>query len=351
MRPPTRQTLRRARAATGVFAAMAVAAGLLTGCGAGSEPPNTITLYNAQHEQTTTALITAFTKATGIHVRVKSGGEDVLTAQIEQEGARSPADVFITENSNWLQQLDDRGLLDKVDPSTLANIPSRDNDPDGDWVGVTARFSVLIYNPAKISAAQVPSSVMALAEPRYRGKIELAPAETDFWPVVSSVQRARGTAATLAWLRGLKANAGGNAGIADNETVTSDISNGTSALALINHYYFYRLRAEQGAGAVHAKLARLAPGDPGSVEDVAGAAVLKASSHPALAQRFLAFLTSAAGQRVIADSDSFEYPLHPGVAPNPALPAISTWKPNAFDPAELGTGLDARRLLQEAGLI
>src|SRR5581483_5456747 len=122
-------------------------------------------------------------------------------------------------------------------------------------------------------------------------------------------------------------------------------------LALINHYYYYRFEAENGQSAVHAKLAYLAPHDPGSVQDVAGAAILKASKHARLAQRFLAFMTSAAGEKVIAQSDSFEYPLHPGVAPNKALPPITVWKPNAFSPAELGTGLNAKRLLQEAGLI
>ena len=73
----------------------AAAAVLATGCsssrsssssnssGSGSQ---TITLYNAQHEQTTAALIAAFTKQTGIKVKVRSDGEDVLTAQLEQEG-------------------------------------------------------------------------------------------------------------------------------------------------------------------------------------------------------------------------------------------------------------------------
>ncbi len=85
--------------------------------GAGDPPGSsqTLTLYNAQHEETTAALIKAFTEQTGIKVRVKSDDEAVLTAQIEQEGGRSPADVFFTENSNWLQQLDDRGLLAKVE--------------------------------------------------------------------------------------------------------------------------------------------------------------------------------------------------------------------------------------------
>jgi iron(III) transport system substrate-binding protein len=322
-----------------------------TGSGTGSLAGTTITLYNAQHEQTTDAMIAAFTKQTGIKVRVDNDDEDVLTAQIEQEGGRSPADVFYTENSNWLQQLDDRGMLAPVDKDTLANIPASDSASNGNWVGVSARVAVLVYNPTKISASQLPTSVLQLADPEYKGKIEIAPSETDFWPVIDSVARTDGQARALAWLKGLKANAGSNDDVPDNETLTSDVSEGTTDLALINHYYYYRLRAEVGAGSVNAKLAYFAPRDPGYVEGISGAAILKSSKHQAAAQAFLNFMTSVSGQTVLAHGESFEYPLHVGVAANPQMPPLDTLKPTSFTPAELGTGLEAKTLLQEAGLI
>ena len=116
-------------------------AGLVAaGCGSTSSGSSggsgtTITLYNAQHEQTTNALIAAFTKQTGIKVQVDNNSEDVLTAQIEAEGSRSPADVFYTENSNWLEQLNQKGMLAPVEASTLANVPTRDSAGNGTWVG------------------------------------------------------------------------------------------------------------------------------------------------------------------------------------------------------------------------
>ena len=316
-----------------------------------SAPGTTITLYNAQHPQTTDALVAAFTKETGIKVRVENDDEDVLTAQIEQEGNRSPADVFYTENSNWLQQLDDRGMLVHLPASTLDSVPTKDSATNGDWVGVSARISVLVYDPAKISAAQLPRSVLDLAQPQWKGKIEIAPSETDFWPIVVSVARSRGDAAALSWLKGLKANAGGNDNVPDNETLTSDVNSGLTDLAVINHYYFYRLRAELGASAVSAKIAYFAPGDPGYIENISGAAVLKSSSHQAAAEKFVAFVTSKAGQNIIAHSESFEYPIHPGVAANPELTPLADLPPTSFTPAELGTGLQAKTLLQQAGLL
>jgi iron(III) transport system substrate-binding protein len=351
----------RSRRLAPVAAALSCSAALaISGCGSssrsgGSGDPagsgQTLTLYNAQHQETTDALIKAFTDQTGIKVRVKSDNESVLTAQIEQEGSRSPADVFYTENSNWLQQLDDRNLLAKVDSSTLHDVPASDSATNGNWVGVSGRFSAIVYNPSKISASQMPKSVMDLADPRYRGKLELAPGETDFWPIITSIERVKGQTAALNWLNSIKSNAGSNDHAADNETLVSDISKGLAGMGLINHYYFYRLRDEMGAGNFHAQLSLFAPRDPGYVEDVSGAAILRSSQRQAAAQRFLAFMTSAAGQRVLANSTSFEYPLARGVTPNPALPAFAQFEPNPITPAQIGTGLDARDLLQQAGLI
>src|ERR1700729_2943118 len=105
----------------------------LAGCGgsSGSSGKGTLVLYSAQHPETTASLVAAFTKQTGITVQLKNDDEDVLTAQLEQEGSRSPADIFFTENSNWLQQLDNRGMLAKVDASTLDRIPAPESATNG----------------------------------------------------------------------------------------------------------------------------------------------------------------------------------------------------------------------------
>ena len=330
-----------------VLASVAYAPGSARGAGGSGV---TITLYNAQHAQTTDALIAAFTKKTGIKVRVENDDEDVLTAQIEQEGTRSPADVFYTENSNWLAQLDQRGLLAKLGAATLAAVPRQDSASNGGWVGVSARISVLVYNPSKVKASQLPTSVMGLAAPKWKGKLEVAPAETDFWPIVDSVATAKGKPAALKWLDGLKANAG-SAEVPDDETLVSDVSKGVTDLGLINHYYFYRLQAELGKGSMHARIAYFAPRDPGYVEDISGAGVLKSSKHAAAAEAFVNFLTSKAGQQVLAHGDSFEYPIRPGVAADSELTPLAKLKPTAYTPAELGSGLEAKQLLQAAGLI
>ena len=342
------------------LAACGLLAGSLAACGgsatagsggsAGSAgSAQTITLYNGQHEQTTQALVTAFEGQTGIKVKVRSDSEAVLTAQILQEGSRSPADVIYTENSPPLTRLADQHLLAPVDASTLASVPARYDSPAEDWAGVSARVTVLVYNTRALSQTQLPASAMDLANPKWKGKFGFAPSETDLQPVITSITRAHGRAAALAWLRGLKANAGSNV-YPDNETVIAKVNSGQVQIALINNYYWYRLRLQLGAAAIHSAVAHLAPGDSGYVLDVSGAGVLASSQHKAAAQKFLAFLVSAQGQAIIAHSDSYEYPLRPGIAASALLTPFSQLSPAPDTITELGDGLMPLSLLQQAQL-
>ncbi|HVR05444.1 MAG TPA: extracellular solute-binding protein [Solirubrobacteraceae bacterium] len=319
----------------------------LAGCGGSSAD---LTIYNGQHEQTTDALVAAFEKQTGISVAVRSDDEDTLAAQIDAEGSSSPADVIYTENSPPLEHLQEQGLLAPVDSATLAQTPARFNSPRGNWVGVSARVSVLIYNTSLIKPGELPRSVMQLAEPRWRGRLALAPGETDFQPIVTSVQRAHGAAATQRWLQALKANAGDRI-YPDNETVTSEVNRGQVAIGVINQYYWYRERAQVGVAGMHSAIAYFAPGDPGYVVDVSGAAVLKSSTHSAAAQRFLAFLVSRQGQEIIAHGTSFEYPIAAGVHTAAPETPFAQLRPDPISLAALGDGTSAIALLQRAQLL
>jgi iron(III) transport system substrate-binding protein len=327
----------------------------VAGCGVGSSAADSqsITLYNGQHEQTADALVAAFEKQTGITVNVRSDDEDTLVDQILTEGSHSPADVFLTENSPPLEELQSRGMLARVEPSTLSHTPARFSSPEGDWVGVSARVSVLIYNPALISASQLPTQVRQLADPQYRGKLALAPQETDFQPVVTSYLRSYGQAATLRWLKDIYGNASGHI-YPDNETIADEVNRGAAAFGIVNQYYWYRMQAEIGAANTHARITHFAAGDPGYVIDVSGAGILKSSGHQAAAQKFLAFLVSRQAQEIIADpgkSISFEYPIASGVTTQAPETPFDQLRPYPITISELGTGATAIALMHQAGLL
>jgi iron(III) transport system substrate-binding protein len=348
--PTVRPPMARARRWVTVVATLGLASGLLAACGGSSSASQSITLYSGQHVQTTDSLVAGFEKATGITVNVRSDDEDTLSDEIVTEGTRSPADVIYTENTPPVQHLADKGLLSRVDPSTLARTPSRYNSPQGVWVGTSARVSVLIYNPSLIAASQLPTSVLQMADPRYKDKLAIAPGETDFQPIVTSVAHAYGKAATLHWLNGVKSNASSHS-YPDNETVVDEVNRGVVAFGLVNQYYWYRMRAEIGSARVHSKIAYFAAHDPGYVLDVSPAAVLKSSTHQAAAQKFLSFLTSKQGQEIVAHSISYEYPIASGVTTAEPETPFGQLQPNAITIPQLGDGSQAISLLKQAGLL
>jgi iron(III) transport system substrate-binding protein len=313
-----------------VLGLVVVSGVLLSACGTSSSK-GSITLYSGQHEQTTDSLIAGFEKLTGITVNVRFNDEDTFADEIVTEGTKSPADVFYTENSPVLEYLQDKHLLASLPTSTLSRTPSKFDSPQGDWIGVSARVSVLIYNPTLIAKSKLPTSILQLADPKYAGELAFAPGETDVQPIITSVLRTYGRARALAWLEGIKANSSGH--------------------VYADQYYWYRLRAELGTSGTVSKITYFAAHDPGYVLDVSGAAVLKSSTHKALARKFIAFLVSKQGQEIIAHSISFEYPIASGVSTIQPETPFNQLQPNAITIPELGNGSAAIALLRAAGLL
>ncbi len=319
---------------------------LLAGC-ASTSSENSILLYNGQHPQLTSALVAAFEKQSGINVRVRTNDGIVLAAQLLQEGKASPADVYLTENSPELMTLDQRGLLAKVDSATLDQVPARDSSPTGDWAGIALRVSALAYDPAQVPTPGLPASILELAQPKWKGSVGIAPTDSDFAPLVGAVIATYGKAAATSWLAGLKRNA---QLYESDEAVVSAVNRGDMATGVINSYYWFRLRLEVGAGAMHSKLHYFPNHDVGSIENISGAAVLASSAHNANAQKFLDFLVSKGAQEIIAHGDDYEYPARPGVEPNAALPPLSAVAPAALGPAKLGNDQQSAGLIRESGL-
>src|SRR5271154_1116677 len=276
----------------------AAAVGFGLGMGSPGASAASLTLYSAQHEKTVDLLSKAFTKETGIDVKVHSGEAPELASQLVKEGASSSADVFFTENSPELELLSGKGLLAKVTPATLANVPAQDSGPAGDWVGVLARENVLAFNTSMIKEAALPASLLDLAKPEWKGKVAIAPTDADFLPLVGAIVALKGRPAALDWLKGLHENA---TIFDDDEGVIAAVDRGAVATGVINNYYWARLRLEKGAANMKSALHHFAGGDVGGLMNISGAAVLKGSHNQAAAQQFLTFLVSRTAQEMLSN--------------------------------------------------
>ena len=120
----------------------------------------------------------------------------------------------------------------------------------------------------------------------------------------------------------MKANAGSNI-FPDNETLTNEVNEGHVELGVINHYYWYRQRAEVGADAMHSAIATFAPRDPGYVIDVSGAGIINASTHKSAAQQFWPSWSAVRVRRSWPTATASSIPWAPG-SPPPSRSGPST---------------------------
>lgn len=322
-----------------------------TGAASGEQSGGTapLTIYSGQHEALVKAITDAFTKDTGIKVTIRAGEDAELANQIIEEGAHSPADLFVSEEPGPVGLLATKGLLSPVDPATLKEVDQRLVPSTGDWLPYAARSRVIYYNPKLISEADLPHSIMDLTQPQWKGKFAYAPSGA-FTATVSYLIDTIGSAKTLTWLEGIKAN-----GVNEqaNGKVRDSVEAGQHAFGLSNHYYWYILAAQKGgADKLTSKVYYFDHPDAGGLLLPSGAAVLKSSKHQAEAQEFLKWLGSAdGGQQVIADSTAAQFPVAPGVvSKTPGLPALADLKAPDVDSTIFSDTTEAQALIIKAGI-
>ncbi|WP_066285075.1 iron ABC transporter substrate-binding protein [Arthrobacter sp. B6] len=345
----------RINALAGIAFAATAALGL-TACGgstapaaSGSAPAESgdITVYNAQHESLTKEWIEAFTAETGITVTMRQGSDTELSNQIVQEGAASPADVFLTENSPAMAQVENAGLFADVDSATIEQVPEEFRPSTGKWTGIAARSTVLVYDKAKLTEDQLPKSMLDLANAEWKGKWAASPSGADFQAIVSALLELKGEAATEEWLKGMKENFKAYKG---NGTAMKAVNAGEVDAALIYHYYYYGDQAKTGENSSKVTPYYFKNQDPGAFLSVSGGGVLKTSKNAEAAQAFLKFITGKKGQEVLQKGTSFEYAIASDVPANEKLVPVAELQAPTVDPAKLNSE-KVTELMTKAGLL
>ncbi|MBB4567806.1 iron ABC transporter substrate-binding protein [Rhizobium leucaenae] len=306
-----------------------------------------IVVYNAQHEALTQAWADGFTKETGIKVTIRNGSDMQFANQIVEEGAASPADVFLTENSPGMALVDARKLFAPVDADTLAQVPETFKAADGDWVGVAARSTVFAYDKTKLKESDLPKSLLDLADPAWKGRWGASPAGADFQAIVSALLELKGEDVTKSWLKALKQNATPYKG---NSVAMKAVNAGEIQGAVIYHYYWFGDQAKTGENSKNVALHYFKNQDPGAFVSISGGGVLASSQHKKEAQAFLKWITGKGGQAVLRDGDSYEYAVGNGAQSNPKLVPLAELQAPKVEPSKLNSK-KVTELMTEAGLI
>ncbi|WP_077489379.1 iron ABC transporter substrate-binding protein [Sinomonas mesophila] len=343
----------RPRALASIALAAAAALGLAA-CGASpgsqqqpTEDPNALTVYNAQHESLTKEWIEGFTAETGIKVNYRQGSDTEMSNQIIQEGADSPADVFLTENSPAMTQVENAGLFADVAADTAAQVPAEYRPSTNKWTGIAARSTVFVYDKTKLTEDKLPKSLLDLANPEWKGRWAASPSGADFQAIVSALLELKGEAATEAWLTAMKENSKAYKG---NSTAMKAVNAGEVEGAVIYHYYYYGDQAKTGENSTNVGTHYFKNQDPGAFVSVSGGGVLKSSKKQEQAQALLKFITGKKGQEVLQKGTSFEYAIASGVPANEKLVPLAELKAPVVDPAKLNSA-KVTELMTKAGLL
>lgn len=307
-----------------------------------------ITVYNGQHKEAAQAVADAFTRATGIKVKLNSAKGDQLAGQIKEEGSRSPADVFYSEQIPALATLSAANLLEPLPASTINETRGKGVPVAAkkDWVALSGRSRVVVYDTRKLSEKDLEKSVLNYATPKWKNRIGYAPTSGAFLEQVVAIVKLKGEAAALKWLKGLKEY---GKPYAKNSVALQAVENGEIDAALINNYYWHAFAREKGVQNIHTRLNFVRHRDPGALITYSGAAVLKSSQNKDEAKKFVAFLAGKEGQRALTAVRA-EYPLNPHVVSSFNLEPIAKLEAPQVSATTVSEKEHATRLLEQAGM-
>jgi iron(III) transport system substrate-binding protein len=314
------------------------------GCGGGSD---TLTVYSGREEELVAPLFEQFTEDAGIDVEVRYGDSAELAATIAEEGGNSPADVFFAQDPGSLGAVESQ--LQPLPSSVLDRVDDRFRDADGRWVGTSGRSRVIVYNTDALTEDEVPDTVSELIDPRWEGRIGIAPTNASFQAFVTAMRLSEGDEAARQWLLDLKEL--GPKVYEKNTPIVEAAAAGEIDVGLVNHYYLYVVLEEQPDAPVANHF--LASGDPGALVSVAGAGVLSSTDQQGDAERFLEFLVSDDGQRFyVEEAEEAEYPLVAGIEPKAGLPSLDELEGPDVDLTSFGAEHEATvELLRETGYL
>jgi len=312
-------------------------------------PPVPLVVYSAQgYDHAETA---AFTKATGIPVRLDDNSTGPLLTQIEASKNNPNWGLLWVDGATAFAGLDQQGLLLKGwEPSASWNaLGSQSLPSDKSYVptGVTLMAAV-VYNSNKVSSP--PTSWQQLLSPAWKGAVGMNdPSQSGpTFPFIAGIMNylggVNGVQAGEKYFSQLKAN-----GLVINPT------NGPTLQALTNGQI--KIALVQSSAGIGAKLgdASLRVKYLNPVTLLPSCIGIDSKASPQVqseAKRFVEFVLSAAGQKVMQSGDptgdSLFYPVLTGVKPLEALPSLASVKTQTIDPyvwggreSEINTWFDA----------
>ncbi|MFZ5497655.1 MAG: Fe(3+) ABC transporter substrate-binding protein [Pseudomonadota bacterium] len=296
-----------------------------------------LNLYSARHYQTDEALYANFTKQTGIRINRIEAKEDELLERIKNEGAMSPADVFITVDAARLAKADELGLFAPLQSKVIEErIPAHLRSKD--WAAFSTRARVIVFNKATMKAEDV-KNYEDLAQPKLKGQVCMRSGAHPYnLSLLASMIAHHGEKKAEEWAKGVVANFARTPKGGDTDQIKA-VAAGECGVTISNSYYLARLmrsgkpedrKVVEAIGIVWPNQATT-----GVHINISGGGILKTAPNKEAAKKFLDYLASDEAQRYFADGNN-EWPAATNVkTDNPALAALGSFKADTLPIIEL----------------
>ena len=309
--------------------------------------PGSLVIYSGRSESLVEPIIEQFEEVTGINVAVKYGSTGEIAATILEEGQNSPADVFFAQDPGGLGEVANAGMFETLPTGITEKVPTWARSPESQWVGISGRARVVVYNTDSLTEDQIPTSMEDFTKPEWKDRIGWAPTNGSFQAMVTAMRVVWGEDKTREWLLGIQANE--PKVYAKNTPTVAAAAAGEVDVGFVNHYYLHRFLAEQGE-AFPARNYHVDGGGPGGIVLVAGGGILKTAENKDNAERFFKFMLSRVAQQYFA-GQTYEYPLVDGVKTNRILTPLDEINNPDIDMASLDDLAGTQILLRDLGIL
>ncbi|MBX9848205.1 MAG: Fe(3+) ABC transporter substrate-binding protein [Rhodocyclaceae bacterium] len=325
---------------------------LMVAAGFAQAQEKVLNLYSARHYQTDEALYSNFTRITGITINRIEGKEEELLERIKNEGANSPADVFLTVDAARLAQAEQLGLFAPTKSKVLeSRIPAHLRSDS--WFAFSKRARVIIYNKGVFAAADV-QNYEDLADAKFKGKVcSRSGAHPYNISLTAALIAHNGEAKTEEWAKAVVSNFARAPKGGDTDQIKA-VSAGECAVAVSNTYYLVRLlRSDKPADRkIMDNIGIVWPNQKsyGTHVNISGGGVLKTAPHKEAAVKFLEYLSSDLAQEYFANGNN-EWPVVQNVdTKNAALESLGKFKEDTLPVSTLARNAAiAQKLSDRAG--
>lgn len=314
----------------------------------GTEINGKLVIYSGRSEPLIQPVIDAFkTLYPSIEILLKAGSNSELANALIEEQTNPQADVFITTELFTIQALAQQGIFQPYFPKNAENLPGEFIGPNNNWVGLTRRARVIMYNSDLVTPEKIPASIFDLTDPKWKGQIAAAGSTNGSMQAqIAAMQQLLGVEKTEAWLSGLLDN---NVTFFGGHTdVRKAVGAGEFALGLVNHYYYYLQRVEgSNVGIIFPDQGE---DEIGLITNATSVALIKGASNQLAAQAFVDFLISPEGQKLFAELN-YEYPLLTDVATHPDVQPLDGFRLADVDVVQAASEFeDTFDLMEKVGL-